>query len=96
MYDDDVGGGGDDDLGDRVSGEEGPRGSDRLGLEKGRARERRLSDDGFHSSKCTWGKVAGTQEMGINQSGIQAESLLFGETGNSAVAKTRSGNEWDS
>ena len=93
---DDVGGGGDDGLDDRTLGEEGPRGSDRLGLEKGRARVKRLSDDEFSSSKCTWGKGAGTQEMGVIQSGIQAETQLFGETGNSAVARTGSGDDLES
>ena len=80
---------------DRTLGEEGPPGSDRLGLEKGRARVKRLSDDEFSSSKCTWGKGAGTQEIGVIQSGIQAETQLFGETGNSAVARTGSGVGWD-
>ena len=37
--DDDVKGGGGNDLEDRFSGEEGPRGTDELGLEKGRAGE---------------------------------------------------------
>ena len=48
--DDDVKGGGGNDLEDRFSGEEGPRGTDELGLEKSRAGERRLCDDGLSDS----------------------------------------------
>ena len=94
VFNDDEGGGGDDDLDDRVSGEEGPRGLDVLGLEKGRARERRLGDDGRpHSSKCTRGKVVETQGMGIIQSEIHAGTLFNGETGILAVARTGSRDE---
>ena len=62
-------------------------------MEKGRARAKRLSDDEVFSTDCTRGKGTGTQEMGTIQRDIHTETQVFGETGNSAVARTGSGDD---
>ena len=63
--DDDEKGGGGGDLEDKLKEEEGPRGTDRLGLVKGWEEERRLSDDGENKQPLmyVWASGGDTQEI---------------------------------
>ena len=95
---DDVGrrGGG---LGDKLRGEEGPRGSDELGLAKGWADLKRLCDDELpdNSISTTLGERVGTQEVGmLAQSGIHTETTTNCDSDNSAVARTGSRDRYES
>ena len=97
---DDVGRrGGGGDLGDKLRGEEGPRGSDELGLVKGWADLTRLGDDELPDNcmSTTLGERVGTQEVGIlKQSGIHTDNTTNCDLADSAVARTGSRASYES
>ena len=86
---------GDDDLDTGTLVWKEPRGSEMFGLDNEGARAERLGEDRVFDTDCTWGKGAMTQEVGMFQKEIHTETHDFGETGNSAVARTGSGVGWD-
>ena len=85
--------GGDGVLGDNLRGEEGPRGSEVLGLAKVWAELERFGDDEFQDDcrSTTLGERVETQEVGkLLQSGIHTEDYTNCDLENSAVARTGS------